>query len=228
MDNKMKRIIPLIFGMMGCVCFGAGDWLMLYGDTAHRGALYWLTEGVAGIAPWRNSLAMFLAFPGIVFYGIGLFSVCSFIKEEKHRKIYRTLTTYGLTPWLCLHLCYIMILYVFAWLNRNGYEDAAIPAAEALFSHLSWLVILSEIIMLPPFLYWFYLQISGRTMFPKSMAFTNVLVIYGILSLVKSFMPDCAFRLGFTNGLMSESMIVWFGIMMVWAMICHGRKIQSA
>jgi len=29
-------------------------------------------------------------------------------------------------------------------------------------------------------------------------------------------MPVSAFRLGFTNGLMSESMIVWFGIMLIW------------
>ena len=26
-----------------------------------------------------------------------------------------------------------------------------------------------------------------------------------------------AFRLGFTNGLMSESMILWFGFMLLWA-----------
>ena len=29
-------------------------------------------------------------------------------------------------------------------------------------------------------------------------------------------MPLRAFRLGFTNGLMSESMILWFGIMLIW------------
>lgn len=71
--------------------------------------------------------------------------------------------------------------------------------------------------MLPPFLYWFYLQVCGKTVFPKWIAFTNVLVIYGILLLVKTAMPDGAFRIGFTNGLMSESMIIWFGIMLAWS-----------
>lgn len=175
-----------------------------------------MTTGTAGIASWRNTLAMLLAFPGIVFYGIGLFSVCGFVKEKRQGEIYRTLTAYGLTPWLCLHLFYIMILYVFAWLSGNEYADAVLPAAEALYLHLSWLVIISEIMLLLPFLYWFWLQISGRTVFPKKMAFANVLVIYGILYLVKSRMPDCAFRIGFTNGLMSESMVVWFGVMLVW------------
>lgn len=126
-----------------------------------------MTTGTAGIASWRNTLAMLLAFPGIVFYGIGLFSVCCFVKEKRQGEIYRTLTAYGLTPWLCLHLFYIMILYVFAWLSGNEYADAVLPAAEALYLHLSWLVIISEIMLLLPFLYWFWLQISGRTVFSK-------------------------------------------------------------
>ncbi len=93
---------------------------------------------------------------------------------------------------LCLLLFYVMILYVFAWLSGNGYETMALPVAEALVSHLSWIVVLSEACMLPPFLYWFYLQVSGRTVFPKWMAFTNVLVVYTVL---------------------------WFGIMLTWSVI---------
>ena len=42
------------------------------------------------------------------------------------------------------------------------------------------------------------------------MAFTNVLVIFGILKGISMMMPESGFRLGFTNGLMSESMIIWF------------------
>ena len=115
-----------------------------------------------------------------------------------------------------LHLLYAMILYAFAWLTGNGFEEAALPAAEALLSHFSWIILLSEAIMLPPFLYWLYLQISGKTIFPRAMAFTNILIIYGALQLVKLALPDAPFRLGFSNGLMSESMFIWFGIMLVW------------
>lgn len=149
----------LICGMLGCVCFGAGDWLMIYGDTAYSGSVYWLTEGVAEIPAWRNTMAMGLAFPGIILYGIALFAIEKFLRREKHRKVYRGLTAFGLTPWLCLHLFYIMILYVFAWLRGNGWEQAALPAAEALYSHLSWIVALSEAIMLPPY---FCSRSSGR------------------------------------------------------------------
>ncbi len=38
--EKRKITIALVCGMLGCLCFGSGDWLMLYGDTAHDGSVY--------------------------------------------------------------------------------------------------------------------------------------------------------------------------------------------
>ena len=94
--EKRKITIALVCGMLGCLCFGSGDWLMLYSDTAHDGTLYWLTQGAAKIPAWRNSLAMVLSFPGISLYGIALFVLTDFIWAEKERKVYRTLTAFGL------------------------------------------------------------------------------------------------------------------------------------
>lgn len=224
MRLKTKRNInlSLLCGIIGCVCFGAGDWLMLYGDTAYAGKLSWLTAGAAEIAPWRNALAMALAFPGILFYGIALFAIAVYLKNERKRKVYHYLTAFSLTPWLCLHLFYIMILYAFAWMNGNGYEAAALPVAEALFEHLSWLVIVSEALMLPPYLYWFWVLAKGNSVFPKRLALSNPLLFYALLKLLTMLLPDGPFRLSFTNGLMSESMIVWFGSLLLWS-IRHKR-----
>ena len=127
-------------------------------------------------------------------------------------------------PWIALHLFYIMILYAFSWLSAGSFAEAALPLGEAVFTHFSWFPLVSEILMLPPFLYWFYLQIRQKTVFPKGMAFTNILVIYFLMYGIKSMMPDCPFRIGFTNGLMSESMIIWFGIMLAWN-LCRKRDV---
>ena len=212
----------MICGILGCFCYGCGDWLMMYGDSAHTGSLIWLTQGTAQIAAWRNGLAMALAFPGIIFYGIALFYLEKFIKEKKEQKIYHYLNAFGLTPWLCLHLFYIMILYAYAWMNGNGYQDMALPVCEALFAHLSWMIYVSEAFMLPVFLYWFYVVAFGRTLLPKWVAAGNVLVFYCILTGIKSILPDNGFRLGFTNGLMSESMIFFF--LLIWIIGMKKRK----
>ena len=183
---------------------------MMYGDPSHTGKLVWLTTGTASIPPWRYVLAMALAFPGIILYGMALFAVQEYIRDEKKKRIYHYLNAFGLTPWIALHLIYVIILSLFAWLNNNGFGQDAVFICEALFSYFSWLVPISEVLMLPVFLYWFYLQITGETTFKKGMAFTNVLVIFLALKMVATAIPESAFRLGFTNGLMSESMLVWF------------------
>ena len=56
------------------------------------------------------------------------------------------------------------------------------------------------------------------------MAFTNVLAIYGVLYVVKSLLPVSVFWLGFTNGLMSESMSVWFLILLFTSVSARGRE----
>ena len=214
MRNMQK--IYLICGLLGCLCFGGGDWLMIYGDPSCSGTISWLTVGTAVIPQWRYNLAMTLAFPGIVFYGIALFAVENYIAGEKERRVYHYLNAFGLTPWIALHLFYIMILVLFSWMNANGFAAEALTVCEGLFSRLSWLVPVSEALMLPVFIYWFYLQITGKTVFPKAMAFTNVLILFAILKGISLLLPVSAFRLGFTNGLMSESMILWFSFMLMW------------
>ena len=218
MSTEKKIRIALICGMLGCLCYGGGDWLMIYGNPAYQGTVSWLTEGVAAIPQWRYTLAMALAFPGIILYGIALFAVQGFITDEKAKKGYHYLNAFGLTPWIALHLFYVMILSLFTWMNGNGYTGEAVAVCEGLYRQLAWMVPVSEILMLPVFLCWGYLQIAGKTIFPRMMACTNVLIIFGILKAVTGLMPESAFRLGFTNGLMSESMLIWFLILML------GRK----
>ena len=209
MTKRNKRIAALVCGLLGCLCFGAGDWLMLYGDPAYTGKVYWLAEGVRHIPQWRFDLSMALALPGIVLYGIALFAVQGYIREERKRTIYHYLNAFGLTPWLALHLFVVMVLCLWSF-------GGDLALATELRDRLNWFVFASEAMMLPVFLYWFYLQISGRTVFPKWFAWTSVLVFYALLSGVKTLLPVSAFRLGFTNGLMSESMILWFGCMLLW------------
>ena len=215
MNNKTKNTWAFICGILGCLCYGSGDWLMMFGDPTHTGELIWLTTGTAQIPQWRYVLAMALAFPGIILYGIALFAVQRYIIDEKYKRIYHYLNAFGLTPWIALHLIYVMILSLFAWLNSNGFSGDAFTICEGLYGNFSWLIPVSEALMLPVFLYWFYLQITGRTVFIKGMAFTNVLVIFAALKTIASFMPVSAFRLGFTNGLMSESMVIWFALILL-------------
>ena len=62
-----------------------------------------------------------------------------------------------------------------------------------------------------------YLQLRGKTCFSRLGGFfgANVLVNYGVLYVVSLIMPDIPARLGFKNGLMSESMIILFAVLVI-------------
>ena len=146
---------------------------------------------------------------------------CAYLRHPRmslfwERRAYHYLNAFGLTPWIALHLFYVMILTLFSWMNQNGHAEHARTVCEGLYTELSWVVPVCEAMMLPVFLYWFYLQLAGKTVFPKKMAFTSVLIIYAALKGLTLLMPVSAFRIGFTNGLMSESMLLWFLSMMLW------------
>ena len=81
-SGNKKIVFALICGIFGCLCYGGGDWLMMYGDPSRLGKLIWLTTGTANIPQWRFILAMALAFPGIILYGIALFAVQNYIRED--------------------------------------------------------------------------------------------------------------------------------------------------
>ena len=217
---KKKMMLLLLAGILGCLCMGGSDWLMIYGDTAFEGSLAWLTLGVAQIPAWRNGLAMLLAFPAVILYSLGLFGLRHFFRDDHTRKTYSFLTALGMTPWLCLHLFYVMILALFAWLMGQGETELAYAAGEMLFENLGWVVLIGQIIMILPFGYLFWIVFSGKSDYPGWSAVNNPLFLYLILKVLVGVLPDTPFRLAFINGLMSESMLIFFVI----HLICVAKK----
>ena len=162
-----KRFFALGMGLLGCLCYGVSDWLMIYGEMTPLGSVSWLTKGITLIPMWRFTLAMALAFPCILFYGIALFPLQNFILNKKDRKIYHYLNTFGLTPWIAIHLFYTMLFVLFAWLHNKGYQEKASAIVETLYHRFSWFVLVGQFVMLPVYLFGFYLQVAGKTIFLK-------------------------------------------------------------
>ena len=216
-DNKISdRIVwSLIAGLIGCILMGAGDWLMIFGDVTRKGQIMWLTEGVAGIPPWRNALAMGLAFPGVVFYAIALFAMKDVFVFERNAKVYKGLTAVGLTPWLCIHLFYSVMLFAFAWLRGNVHQAIAYQVVEAIFGQFGWIIPVGEAIMCLPFIYLFLTSLTDKTRFGKAMALNNPLFILAILKGVTLLIPNTPVQMAFINGLMSESMFIFFIIYII-------------
>ena len=90
------------------------------------------------------------------------------------------------------------------------------PAAEAFRSQFAWIVFLSYPLMLPPYFYWAWQLFKGKSVFHKWMALVSPITFYLVLKGVTLLMPLSAFRIAFTNCLMSEAMFLWFLSMHPW------------
>ena len=208
--TRKKLTVLLCFGILGCILMGSGDWIMIYGDPGFEGQLSWLTLGVGQVPAWRNTLAMALSFPAVICYSLGLFALRYLIPDPKLRRNYCGITTVSMTPWLCLHLFYVMIFYLHGYLTAQGDAALSLTLGEALAAHFGWLIPVSDVLMLLPFFYLLVLTAGKKTAFRPWMALNNPLLFFVLLKLLIKLLPDTAFRLAFLNGLMSESMLVWF------------------
>ena len=224
-SNK-KLSIMFAVGILGCILMAVSDWLMIWGNTAFEGNLAWLTLGAAKIPEWRNALAMGFAFPAVIFYAAGLLNMSYLIKNHKDKMIYSALTAIGFTPWLCIHLLYTMILFTFSFIYNKINVEMSYEVCEAMFNHFTFVVMLGQIIMLLPFIYLFVITLQKKTIFPKWMCINNPLLIYVVLKAITMLLPDNAFRLAFTNGLMSEAMLIWFIFYIVF--LPRYRKVKQA
>ena len=71
------------------------------------------------------------------------------VRYEHARELalgYHYLNVFGLTPWIALHLFYIMILVLFSWMNANGFAADALAVCGGLFARLSWFIPASEVL----------------------------------------------------------------------------------
>lgn len=213
MGKITERNDLIAIGMLGSFFYGFSDWIMKYGDpTPLSSKSSWFTKGTAEIPGWRYVLAMLLAYPGTIFYIIGLFSFERYILNEKHRMIFHYLNIVNVTPWMALHLIFIVIMYAFHFMMSNGYSDVAIPIAEDLYTHFSWIIPASLLFMFPVFIYYLYLIVTGRTTFRKIMGLAHMIPIIIVQYIIIFMLPDSAIKVGLINACSNQSIFISFFI----------------
>lgn len=207
-DRVLK--FNLILGMLGALMLAAGDWLMIFGDPAHKGNMFWLSEGVKHIPAWRNTLALALGIPGVIFSAIALLSLEMLVKPGVRRMYWRYLTSYSLLPWLTVHTVLGLQLFTFGWMSRNGHEAATLPLAEAMNAHFFWMALICYLLITVPFILWLVMGLRGKLRVPKPLALVSPVITVPVLVLLRPLIPNGPFRPGYMNGEISTSFFLFF------------------
>ncbi len=118
----------IIFGIIGCLCFGIGDWLLGYVDPApiEGNAFYFIRTGHgAGYNTGKAAVSLALAVAGICFLHPGFSHISDIAKEEKTKCSIGYAMEICSVGWLALHILVSINVAVFAQAEKMGGREFA-------------------------------------------------------------------------------------------------------
>ncbi|MCM1327731.1 MAG: hypothetical protein NC094_13795 [Bacteroidales bacterium] len=202
-----------IFGLIGCLCFGIGDWLLGYVDPALvEGAdLYFIRAGHGvGYNTLRVDITLMLAVLGIFFLYPGFVHIADIVKGGKMKRFLEYAFGLCSTGWMMLHLLVSFIVLVFSEAEKNGGHELAVALAGRLGSAgvavekcTSLFAVGAGIVLIVAIL-------RGNTYLKKSAIVFSPIVPMLIVIVIAYVLPQSAFSYGLYTFNMNSAMMVWF------------------
>lgn len=204
----------IVFGIIGCLCFGIGDWLLGYVDPAviDEKVFYVIRAGHgAGFDTGKAAASLSLAVAGMCFLHPGFSHISDIAKEEKTRRFLGYAMELCSVGWLALHILVSINVAVFSQAKKIGGRGLAEAlsgrlagtGAAALF--LVFLLIGVPLIMLAVCI------VGQKTYLERKAAVFSPIVQMAVIFAVSQFLPASPFSYGLYTFCMNGGMIVWFG-----------------
>lgn len=207
----------IIFGMIGCLCFGIGDWLLGYVDPAlvESGVFYFIRAGHgADYDIAKASVALILMVIGVCFLYPGLLHISEIVNDEKAKhplKYACGLCSFG---WLTLHINVTLNVIAFSEADRIGGRELAAALSEQL-GNACLPVTCGAFLLIAPALFLLAADIwRGKTFLRKSALFFIPAVPAAVIILVSMLIPPSPFSYGLYTFCMNGGMLVWFGYLL--------------
>lgn len=202
-----------IYGIIGCICFGIGDWLLGYVDpTPIEGDLfYFIRAGHGADYPViKVIITMVLAMAGMLFYFPALIHISDVAADKKTASHLRY--TFGLCAvgWLVIHLLVSMNVMVYSWMMGNAGVELANGISNLLGNAMLPCLYISYIFVGIPFILLITDIFRGKTRLKRWEVVFTPLIWMVIVNVAANIMPATAFSYGLYTFCMNGGMLVWF------------------
>lgn len=210
-----KRYI--IFGMIGCLCLGIGDWLLGYVDPTPIGEdiFYFIRAGHgAGYNLSKAAFTLVLAMAGICFLYPGFVHIADIAKDEKTKRSLGYAFGLCSVGWIALHILVSVNVLVFAQAEKNGGRELAVTLSNRLGdAGLAALFCIFLLIAVP--LVKLSIDILRRkTCLKRTAALFSPIVPMTIIFIVAQMLPLSSFSYGLYTFCMNGGMLVWFAYLL--------------
>lgn len=114
---KRKTKLTLLCGLLGCMCFGVGDWLLGYVDPTPIGEniFYFISAGHGvGYDAWKIVVTLVMAMVGMCFLIPGMVSIADVAQKSGERSLLRYLFMLCAVGWIVIHFAVAVNVLVFS------------------------------------------------------------------------------------------------------------------
>lgn len=202
-----------IFGLIGCLCFGIGDWLLGYVNPALvEGAdLYFIRAG-HGVAynTLRVDITLALAVLGIFFLYPGFVHIADIAKEGKMKRFLGYAFGLCSAGWMMLHLLVSFLVLVFSEAEKGGGHELAIALADRLGSAGMMIEKSTSLFTVGAGILLIVAILHRNTCLKKKAVVFSPIVPMVIVIVIAQVLPQSAFSYGLYTFNMNAAMIVWF------------------
>lgn len=206
-----------IFGLIGCLCFGVGDWLLGYVNPAlaDETALYFIRAGHGvNYNTLRVDITLVLAVVGIFFLYPAFVHIADIAKEGKMKRFLGYAFGLCMTGWMMLHLLVSFIVLAFSEAEKNGGHELAVTLAGRLGSAGAVVEKCTSLLVVGAGIALIVAILRGNTCLKKSAAAFSPVVPMVVLIAVSQMLPQSAFSYGLYTFNMNAAMMVWFAYLL--------------
>ena len=202
-----------IQGIIGCILFGIGDWLLGFVDpkAVEGDVFYFISVGHGlGYADWKIVVTMICAVVGILFFWHGCVHIADLMKDEKDRAGAVRVFTFLSFAWLIIHFIVTVDVFVYSIACRKIGLDQAALLSENMDKVLSPCLYIVYVVASIALIDLVLVVARGRTKLKRVEAFITPLTWIFLIGIISMVLPESAFAKGLYTFCMNGGMMVWF------------------
>ncbi len=207
----------IIFGIIGCLCFGIGDWLLGYVDpTMVEGHIFYFIRAGHGADydTAKAAVTLGMAVSGMCFLYPGFMHISDIAKDEKTKRSLGY--AFGLCPvgWLVLHFLVDVNVIVFSQAEKNGGRELAVTLSNRLDNAGAAALFFASLFMGIPLIMLTICIARKKTCLRRTAVFFSPIVPMAVIFVVSQVLPRTPFSYGLYTFCMNGGMIIWFAYLL--------------
>lgn len=224
----MKTRKYWLLGIIGGLCFGAGDWLLEYVDPASVGEEFHVIHmgHGANYDLTKVSVTLLLAALGMVFLLPGFRAMANIVKDEKKKAREQFLWSLCAVGWIMIHFTVSVGIYVYSWCMHLENVELAHDLAVDVMDLFQPMQLVCYVFVAAPLILQLIDILRGKTVCKKMAALFSPLVWMCIFSAMAKILPAGPLANGLDGFCMNFGMIVWFVYLCMTNPVCH-EKIEA-